>query len=85
MSDDERELPPGKDFGDEEYADEGPERDDTAPCPKCGRQIYSGADQCPSCGEYILAHHAHKRPWPWWIWLGVLLAFGVLTLWAITG
>ncbi len=27
---------------------------ETAPCPKCGREIAEDADQCPGCGEWVV-------------------------------
>jgi len=76
----ERELRDGEEFGDDEL----PERDDdeTTPCGSCGRAIYEGADRCPRCGEYRVAHAAAKRSLPAWIWIGIVAALAVLLIWA---
>ena len=44
-----------EDSGDEELigGNDDDNDSDTAPCPKCGAQIYDLSDFCPSCGEAI--------------------------------
>jgi len=45
----------------------------TAPCPQCGSEIYDDAEQCPVCGDYLLADRNvwTGRTW-WWVVLGLL-------------
>ncbi len=44
------------------------------PCPNCGTEVYEDAEQCPSCGEYIVPGGANPLTgWsPWWVLLGFL-------------
>ena len=39
-----------------EDIDDANEIDETIPCPSCQRSIYEDVDQCPHCGEWIIAH-----------------------------
>ena len=49
------------------------ETTDNVTCPVCGADVYEDADQCPSCGEYILPDTCIWSGRPlWWIALGVL-------------
>jgi hypothetical protein len=64
---------------DEEDDDE--EEDDTIPCPYCRRPIYEDSQCCPYCGEYILEEDAAPARRPWWIIVGVLLAFCAIFWW----
>jgi len=42
------------------------------PCPNCGVEVYEEAEQCPSCGEWIVAATGALAGRPtWWIVLGV--------------
>ena len=72
---DEREYP-----GDDDDFDDSDL--ETVACPKCGRQVYEEAEQCPHCGEYI-THDT--RVWsgkPWW-WIVLALAGIAAALWAL--
>ena len=55
----------------------------TIDCTQCGAAVYEDAEQCPSCGEWIVPDHS---PWcgrpTWWIVLGGL---GVVATIAVLG
>lgn len=40
---------------DEDWDDDADDVDDyeSAPCPECGRMIYSAVDKCPACGYWL--------------------------------
>lgn len=65
----------------EEYVPDDPDEDDTAPCPHCGDLVYDGAEQCPSCGQYISLEDEPRRGWAWWVILGFVLAGAVVFMW----
>jgi hypothetical protein len=52
-------------------------------CPSCGVEVYEDAEQCPSCGDYIVhtavVGHAWKDRPLWWIALGLLGIVAVIT------
>lgn len=56
----------------------------TVDCPKCGREIYEGAERCPKCGAYLSDEDGETertglRKFPWWVIVGfVLLALSSL-------
>ena len=54
---------------------------DTVTCPACSADVYEDADQCPQCGEYLIAD---TRIWSgkpvWWIALGLLGILAVIAL-----
>jgi hypothetical protein len=68
---------------------EDPEGDDdhdvpeahVAPCPHCHEDVYDDAEQCPSCGEYIVHSRSawHGRP-TWWVLGGLLGIIAVIWL-----
>lgn len=69
---------------DEEYADDAYDDDDesyTVECPECGADVYEDAEQCPSCGQYII-HSSLNYVWKdrptWWIVLGFLGILAVI-------
>ncbi|UUO07090.1 RNA-protein complex protein Nop10 [Blastopirellula sp. J2-11] len=78
------------DDDDESFVDDEAWTDDDLPsddpddyldhCPQCGGEIYSEADVCPHCGEYLFHHHS---PWSnqsfWWVALGLLGVIAVIT------
>ena len=61
-------------------------RDDTVPCPHCGREIYDEAERCPYCESYIseedTAQPARK---PWWLLVGVALCLYAVYRWVTGG
>ena len=67
------------DSDDEEFFDPD-EPLDLIPCPKCGAEIYEDAQQCPTCGEYVIDGRA--PPWKgkpaWYIALAVLGVIAIL-------
>ena len=65
------------DYGDDYDQYEDDEWDDsyTIACPACGSEVYEDAEQCPGCGEYIVAsslnsQYAWRERPLWWIVLG---------------
>lgn len=70
-----------EDLRDEEFPDSD-DGDDTAPCPRCRRPIHADAVRCPNCREYVTPGAAERRPKPWWIWAGIVLALLVMLMWA---
>lgn len=65
--------------GDEPDADE----DATAPCPRCGADIYDDAERCPRCGNYLSAEDAPRRPRPLWVVVGALAALAGMLWWVL--
>ncbi|MBQ17035.1 MAG: hypothetical protein CMJ65_07920 [Planctomycetaceae bacterium] len=67
--------------GEESWDDDSPTI--TVDCRQCGAAVYEDAEQCPSCGEWIVSNHS---PWQgrsaWWIVLGGL---GVVATIAVLG
>ena len=53
----------------------------TIPCPYCRRPIYEDSQRCPHCENYIVEEDAVPAHKPWWIIVGVLLAFYVVYRW----
>ena len=67
---------------DDEYDDEPFDSDDeddatdVVDCPACGAEIYAEAEQCPVCGEYVIATSNVWDGKPtWWV---VLALAGIL-------
>ncbi|MAG92153.1 MAG: hypothetical protein CMJ48_00160 [Planctomycetaceae bacterium] len=57
---------------DDEYDDDDGESY-VVPCPNCGTEVYEDAEQCPSCGDYIVPGTSALSNWsPWWVLLGFL-------------
>ena len=69
------------DLWDEDEDDGDDEEEATIPCPNCKRPIHDESQRCPYCGEYILEEDAVPAHKPWWIIVGVLLAFYVVYRW----
>jgi endogenous inhibitor of DNA gyrase (YacG/DUF329 family) len=68
---------------DESDVKEGGQESGTYPCPYCGQEVYEEALRCPHCGRYVSREEAKARhPWQW-VMLVVLLALGVLLVWAL--
>ena len=69
-------------WADEEFGWNEPDDSETATvaCPACGREVYSEADRCPSCGEPVeLSGTALWLGKPaWYILLGMLGIIAVL-------
>ena len=57
----------------------------TAPCPSCGRSMFIDADRCPNCGDYVTPGALKRSGLSWWMWVGVVLAFAIMVLWAMSG
>lgn len=72
-----------EDYGDYDYGDDEVE---TVPCPNCRAQVFEDAEQCPSCGEYIVPNSGSRAVMSnksaWYIILAVL---GVLAVVATLG
>ena len=78
----------GDELRDSEFSDDDPcddcddsddELTETAPCPRCGAEMYEDAVQCPACGSYV-THTTNVwsgRP-AWWIVLGLLGILAVI-------
>ena len=67
------EIDEGPDENDADLLDE--DRIELIPCPHCGAMISEYAQQCPTCGDWILSDNSEsplsrKRPL-WWILLAV--------------
>ena len=77
----------GSDDEGEELPDPQPDADEEAtwPCPSCGASIHADAARCPRCGDYVTPGAGpHSRAWPWWMWLGLVLAAVVALGWAFS-
>ncbi len=60
----------------------GDDQDDVVSCSSCAAEIYAGADRCPKCGEYVVAHAARPREsLPWWLFLGIVLTLAAIAGW----
>ncbi|GEM_PF-4505338 len=51
-------------------------------CPSCGAEMLSEGARCPSCGEYVVAGSAPRRPF--WIF-ATALALVILLGWTLIG
>jgi hypothetical protein len=80
----ERELPPGEDFRDDEFADEADDGEPVRPCPACGAEMYEGADRCPGCGEYVVSGISRSRALPRWFWIGLAAALAAAIILAVS-
>jgi hypothetical protein len=83
-----RELPDGDDFDDDEGDDDDFDGDEgeLLPCPECGADIYEESQQCPYCGSYVTfsTHPFTGRAW-WWVALGLLGIIAMIVMLAIAG
>ncbi len=53
----------------------------TIRCPACGMEIYEESEQCPYCGDYVIAGAATGlagRPW-WFVVMAVAAIVAVMT------
>ncbi len=66
---------------DEEWVPEEEDEDPTAECPHCHEAVFDQAERCPHCGWYISEEDAAPARRPWWIILGLILAFVAVYLW----
>jgi len=53
---------------------------EVVPCPECGADVYEDAEQCPTCGQYIVHSTSPWRGKPWW-WVVLGLAGIMAMLW----
>ena len=62
------------------------DREDTIPCPHCGKQIYDDSERCPYCENYLSEEEEGAQPArkPWWIIICTLLCLYAVYRW-ITG
>ena len=49
-------------------------------CPSCGRDVYEETQQCPYCGDWIVAGRSSKNRL--WVVAGILALIGML-VWVI--
>ncbi len=72
---------PDDELRDEEYPepDASDDNSETIICPGCQADVYEYAEQCPYCGDYLLATSNvwSGRSW-WWIVLGLLGIISVI-------
>jgi uncharacterized paraquat-inducible protein A len=68
-----------------EWIPDEQESDETVPCPHCGAMIYEQAEQCPECSEYITEEEDIPRKRPWWVVVGLSMAFLVAIMWVLRG
>jgi ribosomal protein S27AE len=54
-------------YPDPDYDDDSDDVTQTVRCPNCGTDVYEDAEQCPTCGEYVvMATSAWEgKPLPW--------------------
>jgi hypothetical protein len=69
---------------DHEYPDpdENDDEDDLIPCPSCGRPIFDDAEQCPHCGDYVVAGSTSPlagKP-AWYVLLALMGILAVIAL-----
>lgn len=65
---------------DEDAREDG---DDTVPCPRCKREVYENAQQCPYCHYFLSEEDALASLKPWWVIVGAVLALGAVYLWTV--
>lgn len=65
---------------DEDYPDEDAE-DPTAPCPRCGADIYDDTERCPACGQYLTREEVRGRQ-PLWFIVAAVICLIVALFWA---
>ncbi len=53
--------------------------------PNAALNMISNRVQARIIGEYRVAHAATRRPFPAWIWIGIVAALAILALWAFAG
>ena len=75
---DDRELPDGEEFRDDEHA----AGEETSSCPACGKTMYADAERCPSCGDYVVPNGRGLRRRPAWWWIAFAIVLAVLLAWA---
>ena len=72
---------PDADFDDNDAEDYG-EDESTIPCPHCGADVFDDAEQCPSCGEWLVGE---RRPTTgrkgWFFLFGLVLVALVILAW----
>lgn len=62
-----------EDWHEEDWGDDDDAPVDLVTCPSCGREVYEDAEQCPHCGDYIVADTSAWSGRPmWWIIGGLL-------------
>jgi len=69
------------DWDDDYEADDWDDDDEVVlvKCSSCGSEVYEEAEQCPDCGEYIVADTNVWNDKPgWWIALGVAGVIAVI-------
>jgi hypothetical protein len=60
-------------------------REDTIPCPYCGKHIHEESERCPYCENYISEEdEAQPARKPWWIIVCALFCLYAVYRW-ITG
>ena len=77
------ELPPGEEFRDEEYPDEGDDAEgtETRDCRGCGKSIYVDAERCPSCGEYVTPGETTPKGGRWvWLIIPAIVIIGLVAM-----
>ena len=83
----------GRDDAEQDWDPEGPDESDvddddgadTEECPRCGAEIYAGAERCPSCGTYLSEEEAPRRGRrrAGWVWAGIILALAAAVTWLL--
>ena len=74
------------DVFDDDWPDEDDDEDESlvVTCPNCGTQVYEDAEQCPSCGEYIVHGSSVWSEKPLW-WVLLALAGVVAVILVLSG
>jgi len=58
---------------DEDWTHGDDEETPTTRCPNCRAEVYSEADSCPRCGEFLIGDATPLDSKPkWFVWLGLL-------------
>jgi hypothetical protein len=64
--------------------DDGPDEEETIPCPYCRKPIHEDSPRCPHCENYLSEEDAPPTRKPWWIIVGALACLYAVFRW-ITG
>ena len=75
--DDDRDAPLEADW------EEDDEESDTRPCPKCRRDVYDEADQCPYCGTYMVQELSAASNRSTLFIVTAIVAIGIVVFWVV--
>ena len=57
---------------------------DTQTCPRCGKEVYEQAEQCPHCREYISEEERSERPKPARTFVVAMIVIAIIAGWVLS-